>query len=361
MLITGFFSGTLHALAFTPSDADFNQDGCINKNDVDYFADNFDANPINTALDLNGDNKVSIRDFAYVTANYSASCTPGSLPSDPDGYYTLHITYQGIQRQYVIFVPSSYKPSVAAPVVVHLHASDTAPDAEMRLSLMASYSSARGYVVILPEAVNGVWNDGRGFAKIASGNADDVGFIDAVIADLASQMNLNQQKMYVTGMSNGGIMTYRLACERPNKFKAFAPVSGGLASELTCNPSTTAPLVIFQGVADPILPYNGGTVSPNRGNVLATESVALSFATKNNCNTTPIKTNLPDVDTTDGTTVTKWVYSGCRNGANVELYQIHGGGHTWPGGIQYDLESVIGKTSRDVSATPLMWTFFTQF
>jgi polyhydroxybutyrate depolymerase len=161
--------------------------------------------------------------------------------------------------------------------------------------------------------------------------------------------------VYATGISNGAMFAYRLACDLPGTFAAVAPVAGALPADLApgCAHGAPVSVIAFQGTADPLMPYLGGGAGQRR--VLSAERSIALWGTRAGCTGTPVTTDEPD-RTTDGTRVRRTVFLSCPEGRAVELYTIDGGGHTWPGGPEAGRR--VGRVSREIDATELIWAFF---
>lgn len=169
-------------------------------------------------------------------------------------------------------------------------------------------------------------------------------------------------KVFTAGMSNGGFMSTRLICDRPDIFKGAAILTASISSEYyeSCNPDRPVPILVMNGTEDPLIPYEGGDIfvfKKKRGSVLSTDEYVKFWAENNVCNVAKTSKDLPDL-VDDGTTVQHHTYSNCKDGSKVEVFDIIGGGHKWPGGLQYLGEKVIGKTSRDINACDIIWSFF---
>ena len=213
-------------------------------------------------------------------------------------------------------------------------------------------ATPRGYAVVYPDGVNGHWSDGRA----ARAGADDVGFVRLLLDTLMRELPVDSRRIYATGISNGAGMAFRLACDLPGRFAAIAPVAGALPAELEHRCATAAPvsLLMFQGTLDRLMPYHGGDLS-HRGRVLPVVTTAGLFARLNGCAPEPMVAAEPDT-ATDGTRVRRSSYSGCREGREVVLFTIEGGGHTWPGGPP--VGPAVGRVTRDVDANRAMLDFF---
>jgi polyhydroxybutyrate depolymerase len=226
-----------------------------------------------------------------------------------------------------------------------------------------------GFVAVYPDAVENHWNDGRSKEEVDyrahQENIDDVGFIPALIDRQVIEGNVDPQGVYVTGMSNGAMITYRLAGELSEKIAAAAPVDGNIPENLAANhaPGKPVSMLVINNTADPLMPWEGGDIigpfgKEKLGKVLSVcESVKL-WVKHNQCSIIPSETTKLDNDPNDGTQVRLFTYTGGPEGTEVILYAIKGGGHTWPAGSSKLPERVIGKTSREINANEVIWNFF---
>jgi polyhydroxybutyrate depolymerase len=215
-----------------------------------------------------------------------------------------------------------------------------------------------GFAVVYPDGIEQHWNEGLATGQyFAHGiDADDVGFIAALIDLLAKERHIDRKRVYVTGVSNGATMAHRLACELGGKITAIAPVAGNMPTYLAsrCAPCGPVSVLLINGTADPIVPWGGGEIEVDRlklGMVLSVDETAKFWVNHNHCGTTPVLTQEPD-----GGRVRREVYSGGRGGSEVILYAIEGGGHTWPHAHRFLPEFLTGKTSLD--ANEVIWNFF---
>ncbi len=263
------------------------------------------------------------------------------------------ITVDGLERTYEFYAPASVKVDQPTALVIALHGGGGQGRGMRRLTGFDALADEKGFLVAYPDGLNRQWNDSREFIQGRT-QADDVAFIKALIASLKNQYTID--RVFVTGMSNGAMMTYRLACELSNQITAAAPVAGNLVKGYDCKPSQPIPLLAINGTADPLVPYTGGMVARERGEVISTDDTMKFWATNNGCTGNPSEEALPDIDPTDSTRVYKRTYPACT--APLVLYRIEDGGHTWPGGSQYLPKRIIGPVNRDIDATQLIWDFF---
>jgi polyhydroxybutyrate depolymerase len=213
----------------------------------------------------------------------------------------------------------------------------------------------KGFIVIYPDGIRRRWNDGRS----AGPSQDDVGFIRSLLDTLKTELPIDTRRIYATGISNGAMFTYRLACDLPGVFAAIAPVAGALPAELAPRCTEVEPVAIaaFQGTADRFVPYGGGAVARRRGRVLSAEETMAFWARVDGCSLTAVTELEQDRDPGDGTRLRRSEYPGCGHGKELVLYTIDGGGHTWPGGPSV-ARFVVGRVSRDLDATTTIWDFF---
>lgn len=273
------------------------------------------------------------------------------------GDSTNTITVSGVKREYLLHVPPGYAKGHAAPLVLVLHGGDGEPGATARNTGMSPVADREGFLVVYPAGLGRHWNDGR--VEVGA-TADDVAFLSAVIDDVATRYDVDRGRVFATGISNGGFMSTRLACELSEQVRAVGVVAATLSEALreTCRPQRPVAVVMFSGTDDPLVPYGGGSVRGNRGKTLGAEAAASFWAKTNGCAAEPERSELPVTDTSDPTRVSLARYTGCRPGAEVRLYTIHGGGHTWPGGRAYLPALLVGKVSRQIDADAVMWEFF---
>lgn len=308
---------------------------------------------------------LALLSFVLIIQTVFVGCTRSRTQSDDRDILSKSITLNGLKRSYLLYLPRPYRNSAAAPLVVALHGGGGTGEKVNKLLRLNSLADQYGFVVAYPDAVDHHWNDGRGVKKYRSHreNIDDVGFISEMIDNISGDFSIDHKRVYVTGASNGAMMSLRLGCELADKITAIAPVIGSMPENLVagCAPTKPMPLMMINGTDDPLVPWEGGYVHVYRkklGKIISVRQTIDFWVTRNGCSPDPQISMAPDTDPDDGTRVQKSVYGQCADGADVVLYEIQGGGHTWPGGYQYLPEFLIGKTSRDLNATETIWNFF---
>lgn len=281
------------------------------------------------------------------------------------------LMHDGMERTYFVHVPESYSPSAPAPLLILLHGGGGLARRMLAFTGFAPLAEKHGIVILAPAGVDRHWNDGRiktGY-RAHDDNVNDVEFIAAAIKKMESDYKIDPNRIFVTGISNGAMMSYRLGLELPEKIAAIAPVVGSLPEPLgvqwnktkrAINPAV--PAIIFNGTDDPLVPFGGGEVHLVRkklGTVMSVAETAQIWAARNGCTAKPKISSIPVSDSE--MKVTKTVFGGCSNDADVVLYAIEGMGHTWPGpepGAQYLPARLIGRACHGLNATELIWQFF---
>jgi polyhydroxybutyrate depolymerase len=246
------------------------------------------------------------------------------------------------------------------PLLIALHGGGGDGKGMMKIAGLGALSDAEGVVVVYPDGISRSWNDGRGATDAAHEGADDVAFLSALIDSFVSTYSVDPRRVYVTGLSNGAMMSFRLACDLSGKITAIAAIAGLMPEPLLarCAPSRPVPVLLFAGKDDPLVPYGGGPITGDRGRVASAAATIARWAELDKCAGAPLLADEPDTDPRDHTRVKREERPGCAGSARVVLYTVEGGGHTWPGGRQYLPEPVIGRTSRDIDANTIMWAFF---
>jgi polyhydroxybutyrate depolymerase len=201
----------------------------------------------------------------------------------------------------------------------------------------------------IPGGTGNTWN----VSFQGGADTDDTGFISALIDRLHIDYDIDLTRVYSTGMSNGGYMSYKLACET-NRIAAIASVTGSMVpSELAnCSPIRATPIMQIHGTTDPVVPYEGAVWTTG------IESLVDWWVAHNGCMDGPAITDVPDINTDDGCTAELYEYTSCDDGTKVEFYKITNGGHTWPEGL---VETGAGNTNRDFNASAIIWEFFSQY
>ena len=317
----------------------------------------------------------------FLCAHASAAQRPACVPPRGHTAYKIEsrckaLSFDARMRTYRLYVPNSIGPRSrkqalrkSPPVLLVLHGGGGSGSAMEALTRGRFNRAAdrRHVLVAYPDGIDRGWNDGRAELRSTAGeeHIDDIGFLRAVIADIEKHVPVDRKRIYVTGISNGGMMAYRLACDAADFVAAAAPVAAGLSAELAteCHPSRMVPIAIFNGTDDPIMPWLGGPIKGpwrRRGQVLSAEDTFEAWTKLGDC-ALPTTHMARNKVAHDGTSLVLHVARECQGDAEVRLYEILGGGHTWPGSTQYLPQRLVGKVSGELNASDEIWNFVSRF
>jgi polyhydroxybutyrate depolymerase len=266
------------------------------------------------------------------------------------------INVDGATRKFETYIPSVSNAIDKLPVIISLHGRLGTGKGMMSFADFRSMAQREKIIIVCPDGIDKSWADGRqtpaGKKKI-----DDVKFIDQLISYILNTYHADAKRIYVTGMSNGGFMASRLACELNNRIAAVAIVGASMAMNMDYKPNKPMPVMYIQGTKDPLVPFDGGSIKSGAGEAYGHADVLSLWATTDHCDKKPVITNLAD-DAHDGTSVIKEEYSSAKSNIKVIGYTITDGGHTWPGGSQYLPKFLIGSVSHNLNACEVIWDFF---
>jgi len=260
------------------------------------------------------------------------------------GINEYEITFQGLDRDFIVYIPDSYEHISKSAVVFVFHGFGGSNDQIMFNSDINSIAERENFIVVYPQGSSffgySHWNVG-GWTN--SSSVDDVGLIDFLIELISQEYNINHDRIYATGMSNGGFFSFLLGCQLSEKFAAVASVTGSMTNETfnECNPQREVPVLQIHGTDDSIVTYNGNSAIGSIG-----VSQVLSYWSSNNyCSTNPEVSDITDSNPNDNIHVQRFLFDGGINGSVVEHYKIYGGEHVW---FNYE----------DINSSELIWEFF---
>ncbi len=269
----------------------------------------------------------------------------------------------GRERRYLVYVPPNLMPGAPLLIVLHGGGGDGPTIRQGTGFEFDMLADANGFVVVYPDGIGQGWNTCRKRVDSTARreHIDDVGFIEAIIAYEATRHGIDRGRVFATGHSFGGQMSFRLALERPNEFAGIAAVSSDLpaSSDMDCTPAQVPiPTMIMNGTDDPVNPYRGGNSGRERngGIVMSTEATAAWFAKLNGLAGMPETIRLPHREDSDPTWVEKSTWSGGGK-PPVVLYTIHNGGHVVPQPY-YRYPNIVGRQTKDLDAPAAIWDFF---
>lgn len=262
-------------------------------------------------------------------------------------------------RSYSIYLPDT-TPTTGLPVVLAFHGGGGSGAQMASLTGFHRVAELESFIVIYPDGIAGNWNDGREahVSEAHKQGIDDPAFIDVILEQVSRERGVNRKQIYATGISNGAIFCHYLAMKRPGLLTAIAPICGGIPvqHESAMRSATATSVLAIQGMNDPLVPFAGGMVGKNRGAVLHTDKAMELWRSAGRCLDDAKEEEIVDRFTGDGCKATRTTWYGKKH--DVSLIKVFGGGHTWPGGVQYAKEELIGKTCQDFVATEVIWGFF---
>lgn len=263
---------------------------------------------------------------------------------------TETFTHNGVEREYLIYIPAIADGNIAVPLLFNFHGFSMTANQMMQFGGdMRPVADTAGFILVYPQgtfyAGGNHWNVG---SWTAGSPADDIGFTEAMIDTISANYNIDLTRVYACGYSNGGYFSFELACRLSEKIAAIGSVCGTMSTETfaSCNPSHPVPVISIHGTADNIVNYNGG--SPINSKSL--DEVNAYWRSFNNTDPV-ITTDLPDINPSDGSTVTQSLYPNGDQCTAVAHYKVIGGGHFWPG--------MWGNM--DIDAGGLIWNFVSKY
>ncbi len=292
--------------------------------------------------------------LALAGCRSAAPCTLESAPCSGTG----KLLHGGRERTFLYHLPPDTRPGL--PLLLSLHGRLGQGRNQAELTGFDTVADESGFLVVYPDGVERSWADGRGTTPADEQGVDDVGFLSALIDHFAGTYKVDTRRVYAAGMSNGALMSYRLACERSERVAGIAPVAGLLSEPLAarCAPTQPMPVISFLGTEDTMMPYGGGELSQDRGRVLSAEQTRTWWAQRAGCAAMPETVSEPDRVPEDGTSLRRDTHGSCQEGVEVTFYTVEGGGHAWPQGR----ESLAGgRTSQEINASREAWRFLRRF
>ncbi len=257
-------------------------------------------------------------------SSLSSSLNQSEVTSDDSRLLTETLSHDGILRTYILYVPSRHVTSTSVPLMLNFHGYGMTASDQLKRADMTSLAESEGFLLIYPEGTplygEPHWNAGLDRPENKS-SADDFGFVEALIEKMVSKYNIDSQRVYACGYSNGSFFTYALACYHSDKIAAIASVSGTMMEETyeNCNPTHPTSMINIHGTSDYVVPYQGGT------GLASIDQVMRYWVDYNQTTSTPVVNEV----TEDGVTMEHSVYSHGQGQSSVEHLKILGGGHDW--------------------------------
>ena len=225
----------------------------------------------------------------------------------PSEQKTINITFDGVARNFIVYLPSGYNNSGKMPLIFAIHGGSGTPEGMINIANFKTIADRDKVVLVYPEGVQKNWNDGRPTAPNQLG-INDVGFFNQMCDYMINNYSVDAKKIYATGISNGGFMSTRLGCELSNRIAAIAVNAATIEATTiapNCKPNRPVPALYIHGTTDPLVPFLGGQITAGGtagGTILSHFQAIDKWVTINGCNPTPTVTDLPDISN-DGTTI----------------------------------------------------------
>jgi len=263
------------------------------------------------------------------------------------------MTHGGLTRSYRLYVPAAYNAATPVPLVLNLHGYTSNNLQQEFYGDFRPIADTANFIIVHPNGTQD--NSGNQFWNaIWPSGIDDVGFLSALIDVIQSQYSIDPNSIYSTGMSNGGFMSYELACQLSSRIAAIASVTGSMVESrwAGCNATHPTPVMQIHGTADATVLYTGVPAQT----MMHIDTLVKRWAAFNSCDLSPVVTPVPNTNLADGSTAEHQVFGNGTSGSTVELFKVIGGGHTWPGSA-----FIIAGTNQDFSASVEIWRFFRRY
>jgi polyhydroxybutyrate depolymerase len=298
----------------------------------------------------------------------------GAFAALAPGDYDFGLTHQNLRRSYLVHVPPQAAQGRPLPLVLNFHGAGSNAEVLKAYTRMDRAADRDGYIAVYPNGSSGfqgrflTWNAGNCCGPAAMLQVDDVGFALAVLKDVSARVMVDAGRVYATGLSNGSMMAYRLGAEASDRIAAVAGVAGTMALERFA-PKRPLAVMHIHSMQDPIARYEGGfgapsTIADTRMLNASVEDALRKWLDFDGCPIKPAvvdtvagKAGTPD----EGHSAIRRVYSPCREGVEVVLWQLSGPGHVWPGGVRDYMTDLLGTGTAVIDANAEMWKFFSKF
>ncbi len=278
---------------------------------------------------------------------------------------TISTTFQGRKRQYIVHI-SPKRQHMIHPVLLVLHGGGKGDAQDMiDKNRYDEIGDSLGYITVFPDGVFSDWADGRGVTNSEKAGVNDVDFIKYILDELIHKYKIDEQRIFICGVSNGGMMVQRLACEIPDRFAGFASIIASMPDSVFshCTSSVPVNMLMMCGTKDPLIPYEGGLLGSltDGGSVIGARQTFNFWNTQNDCLGPQIGQGMdfPDIDISDHSTVILYKAIDCEPGSASILYEIVGGGHV-PPGYDFDANPIpfLGYINKDIITEEEVFGFF---
>jgi len=289
--------------------------------------------------------KIKLFSFFLFVFIYKTSCS--------QDFISQTIEYDGNTREYQLYIPESYSENLSSPLMFNFHGGNGTTQSQIAISDMRNLADDNNFILVYPQAIADPTDDGS-LNWIFKGDSDhdDIYFIDAIISDLSAQFSIDLERVYACGYSLGGEFVYELLCRLNDKIAAGVAVSRtmGQYQYENCNPEHPTAIMTILGTEDYESNYNGVVYNGVTYYISADETHQY-WADYNNTDYDPLEIELPDIDNTDGSTVTKRIWENGDSCVSVVELRVNGGEHDWPGSFG----------NMDINSDSEIWNFVSNF
>ncbi len=338
----------------------------------------------------NDDNVIDFNTSKHTTKTQPINKQSDIYKTIKSGFYDFSLYHDKLKRNYKVYVPKKYNPTHLTPTIMAFHGGGGNMKRSPNFFQLNAKADQETFIVVYPEGIGvkiggevlGSWNGGDCCGIASDNNIDDVGFVKKMIAEIKQKFNIDNKRIFATGMSNGAIMSYRLACEMADQIAAIAPVAS-IGHYKNCHPSRPVPILHIHGLADPCAPYNGCTdckscvqkylseigiknIKLRYSNAISVPDYIDTWKKINGCsNKTRVSYKNRDAECK--------LYLNCSDKTDLELCLVENMGHVWPGKATYGTDAcqrnpngflcrswkeTVGPTNTSLPANDLIWDFF---
>ncbi len=288
--------------------------------------------------------------------------TPSSSRKQETGIEDFYLPIRQESRHFSVYTPSrSQQIQKPMPAVFIFHGYGMDDRDMMQMTRFNALAEKEGFLAVYPQGRDKMWNS----KGVPNNLTEDVDFVEAILVQLAQSRNVDPQRLYATGLSNGGLFVQRLACEMPGRFAAFATVAATIGKPQSehCSQAVAAPMLMIHGTKDPIITWNGKIhrlfFKFRTSRLLSVQETLNLWLERNGCDSSPSRIFQAGISR-QALSAEEREFRSCKNNMPVTQLIIHGGGHTWPGNEpgNWLTEWYMGKTYRSLDASAFIWNFF---
>lgn len=303
--------------------------------------------------------------FLLLLFLFFVSCNSPSHASD---FKRGALQWQGIQRSFTYYIPDTLDLSQPQPLMLVLHGLGTSGSDAAANWGFTELAAQQNFIAVFPDGLDGEWNDGRGISFLFREHyeVDDVGFLSALITQFVENYGADAARVFMVGVSNGGMMTLRMGCEKAAQLTAIAPLLASMPKPLykSCLPEKPLPVMMINGTKDSVVPFEGGTVTvanERYGEVVSVHATLSIWQQRNACDISPVVTPMEEYKPNRvAKGITSELYAKCGSGKAIQLYRIEDGGHSIPS-FKHKRSVFKDTPAYPFNAAGDIWDFFKRY